>query len=333
MLGIDVSKSKLDSSLVDPISRLPITASLFPNDSSGIDRLLSSTDPKIPWVVEPTGRWSSLVVRQATQAGRKVLMAPTRAAKLFLKSNNPRAKTDKIDAKGLALFGLSRPLSPFPIKSENVEKLDQLLSARKGLSQSRQSLKLQQQELPHAADALGKAIKSIQEQIEELDRAIHKQVTSDPEFSLVQTLMQIPGIGEITASAIASRLISRHFPNPDAFVAYIGLDVGVRNSGQSIGRRKLTKQGDAELRRLLFIAALANLRCKQSVFKDRYHQEIAKGRKSTAALNIIARKIAHICWALKKNPGPFDPTRVYKAVPMPTDTAQTSDVQEVATVS
>jgi len=318
MLGIDVSKSSLDSSLVDPITRLPLIASHFPNDATGVDRLLSFTDPKVPWVVEPTGRWSALVVKQATQAGRKVLMAPTRAAKLFLKSNSPRAKTDKIDAYGLALFGLSRPLSPFPIKSENVEKLDQLLSARKGLSQSRQSLKLQRDELPHAADALSKAIETIQEQIAQLDKAIHKQVSSDPEFSLVKTLMQIPGVGELTASAVVSRLISRHFPNPDAFVAYIGLDVGVRNSGKSIGRCKLTKQGDAELRRLLFLAAMANLRCTQSIFKDRYQQEIARGRKSTAALNIIARKIAHICWALQKHPGPFDPSRVYRTPPLST---------------
>jgi len=312
MLGIDVSKSKLASSLVDPKSLLAISSSVITNDATGVDSLLSSIDPKIAWVVEPTGRYSALVVKQATEAGRRVLLAPPRAAKLFLKSNNPRAKTDKIDGRGLALFGLSRPLKPFPQKSENVEHLDQLLSARKGLSRARSSLTQQKNELPYAADALTKAINAVHEQIGQLDKAIHKQVTIHPEFSLVNTLMQIPGVGELTAAAVASRLVSKAFPTPDAFVAYVGLDVGVRNSGKSIGRVKLSKQGDAELRRLLYISALANLRCKKSVFKDRYNQEIARGRKPTAALNIIARKIAHICWALQKHPGPFDASRVYR---------------------
>lgn len=327
MLGIDVSKSKLDFSFVDPRSLLAISSSVLTNNAAGVDRLLSSIDPKVPWVVEPTGRYSALVVKQATEAGRRVLLAPPRAAKLFLKSNNPRAKTDKIDGYGLALFGLSRRLSPFPQKSENVEHLDQLLSARKGLSKALSSLKQRKEEMPYAADALTKAIDAIHEQIDQLDKSIHKQVTNHPEFSLVNTLMQIPGVGELTAAAVASRLASRTFPTPDAFVAYVGLDVGVRNSGKSIGRVKLTKQGDAELRRLLFMAAMANLRCKQSVFKDRYHQEIARGRKSTAALNIIARKIAHICWALQKNPAPFDASRVYKT-PQPSPGDQNLDKRQ-----
>jgi transposase len=204
-------------------------------------------------------------------------------------------------------------LQPFFIKAENVEKLDQLLSARKGLSRSRQQLSLQRGELPHAAHVLDQAIKSLEEQIKDLDKQIHEQVNTDPQFALVQLLMQIPGVGELTASAVASRLLSRHFPNPDAFVAYIGLDVAVRQSGKSVGRVKLTKQGDAELRRLLYMAAMANLSCKTSVFKDQYRQLRGRGRSSTAALNIVARKIAHICWALHKYGGSFDPSRVYKA--------------------
>jgi transposase len=312
MLGIDVSQMKLDCTLVDPISQRRLSYSVVANAPCGVRELLDKIDPSVPWVLEPTGRWSASVVKQATEAGRKVLLAPTKAAQHFLKSNSPRAKTDKLDSYNLALFGLSRPLSAFPIKGEAVEKLDQILSARRGLSHSRQRLRLQRMELPYAADALDKAIEAIQEQINVLDKQIAEQVNSSAQFALARALMQIPGVGLVTAAAIASRLTSRIFAHPDAFVAYIGLDVAVRASGKSIGRVKLTKQGDAELRRLLFMAAMANLRCKESVFKDRYDQEIARGRSSTAALNIIARKIAHICWALSKYGGDFDPSRVYR---------------------
>ena len=70
---------------------------------------------------------------------------------------------------------------------------------------------------------------------------------------------------------------SKAFPHPDAFVAYCGLDVRVRDSGQRRGHRTLTKQEDAELRRLLYLSAQASLRSAQSPFKAQYERERAKG--------------------------------------------------------
>jgi transposase len=77
-------------------------------------------------------------------------------------------------------------------------------------------------------------------------------------FAAVAALQQVPGIGLITAASMVSRLQSRHFPRSDAFVAYCGLDVKIIESGQHKGQRGLTKQGDAELRRLLYLAAKAS---------------------------------------------------------------------------
>src|SRR5712692_7633041 len=88
-------------------------------------------------------RYSLHVVKQAQAAGRTVLLAPPRKAKAFLASIQSRAKTDRLDGRGLALFGLSRPLTPYPVKSDTVDELDQLLSARKGLARSLAQLRLQ----------------------------------------------------------------------------------------------------------------------------------------------------------------------------------------------
>jgi len=312
MLGIDVSKNKLDASLADPGTRTRLWADVVTNDHAGIQKLIDRTDPSIPWVVEPTGRYSALLVKQASEAGRVVLLAPNRAAKLFLKSCNSRVKNDPMDGFGLALFGLSQNLQRFTLKSDAVEQLDQQLSARKSLADALQRLKLQRTELPHAAEALTPAIEALEKQIKVIDKAIRGQVKSDPQFALVKALQTIPGVGPVIAPAIASRLLSKGFATPEALVAYIGLDVAVRESGKSVGRVKLTKQGDAELRRLLYVAAMANLRCKQSVFKDQYSILCKRGRKPREAFNIIARKIAHVCWALNRHGGVFDATRVYR---------------------
>lgn len=310
VLGIDVSKGTLDSSLVGQ-NQQRLWSQKVKNTPDGIEQLLARTDPAIAWVVEPTGRYSALVVKQATEAGRTVLLAPNRAAHLYLRSLNTRAKTDKIDGFGLAMFGLSRPLRPFPIKSVSLENLDQLLSARKGLANSLQRARLQQSELEAVSDVFDPVIEALVSQIQVLDKRIKELTQSDPAFALVKTLQQVPGVGPVASAAVASRLLGKQFAHPDAFVSYVGLDVAVRQSGKSEGRVKLTKQGDAELRRLLYMAAMANLRAKESVFKSQYERLRASGRNSTAALNIVARKIAHVCWALYRHGGSFDPCKVY----------------------
>ena len=40
--------------------------------------------------------------------------------------------------------------------------------------------------------------------------------------------------------------------NVDRFIAFLGMDIKVRDLGAYRGRRKLTKKGDPEIRRLLF---------------------------------------------------------------------------------
>jgi transposase len=50
-------------------------------------------------------------------------------------------------------------------------------------------------------------------------------------------LREIPGVGPVTATAVAACLTTKRFDHPDRFVAYIGLDTRVRDSGQRTGRR------------------------------------------------------------------------------------------------
>jgi len=325
LIGIDISKDTFDVTLLTTVDSAPAWTDKLNNDLAGVQDLLRRSDPAIAWVVEPTGRYSNLVVQQGTQAGRRVLMAPPRAAKLFLKSQNTRVKSDKIDSLGLAAFGLSRCLRPFVPKDPVVDHLDQLLTARKGLVRSVQALKMQRTELPRAADALEPAIIALQKQIKDLDKRIGAIVQDTPKLELVKRLQTIPGVGPVLAAAAGSRLIAKDFASPDALTAYIGLDVGVRQSGKSIGRTKLSKQGDPELRRLFFLAALASLRCKQSVFKDQYAVQRNRGRSHVEAVNIVARKIAHVCLALRKSGGTFDASKVGHRQSTETEPGQASN--------
>ncbi len=311
MLGIDVSKDTLSCALIDPTSRKVQWQKVVKNTTQGWKQLLKATPGQVPWVLEPTGRYGQGVARFARDAGRDVRLAQPKKAQYFLKSVQDRAKTDTLDAVGLALYGLAFNLAPYPLKSDMHEEIDQMLLARKGMSQSLMELRARQKELPRAAQALEPAIAALKEQLAVVDKQI-AGLNKTPEMKAVEKLKEVPGIGQVTATTVASCLTSRQFTHPDQFVAYCGLDIRIRQSGRKNGQMGLSKQGESELRRLLYLAAQSSLRVKGSPFKEHYDRERAKGLPSTAALCAVARKMARLCWSMVHNGSSYDADRVYR---------------------
>jgi transposase len=317
MLGIDVSKATLATTLLDEQDGRPRWTLVVPNTAAGVAQLLAQTPPTSAWVLEPTGHYSGTVARQAQAAGRTVLMAPSRRAKAFLAAVRPRAKTDRLDSAGLARYARAVALRPYPLKAPAMEQIDQLLAARKGISQSLARLRQQRATLPAAGEVLDGVIADLTARLRALDHRIAAQ--RQVAVPAATTLLTVPGIGPVTATAVASCLTSKHFDHPDQFVAYLGLDVRVRDSGTRRGRRALSKQGDAELRRLLYLCAQATLRRRDpdNPFKVQYARERAKGLSSTAALNAVARKLARTCWSLHRYRTTYNPQRVHTQPPTP----------------
>ena len=256
-----------------------------------------------------------LAVNAALAAKRRVLMAPPRKARAYLASIQSRAKTDRLDGRGLAQFAMSRlpgaGLPAYPVKTEAVERIDQLLKARRGLVAARTSVRQRLPELPHAKEALDAAQAGLEVQIKVLDEQIEAAAAQSLGRE-VERLLKIPGVGKVTATAAASRLTARQFETADKFIAYIGLDVDVIQSGTRRGQNGLTRQGDAELRRLFYLGAQATVMHKNSPFRARYLQERERGRKHPAAVCIVARKIARTCWSLLAHNKDYEPDRLFK---------------------
>lgn len=340
MLGVDVSKAELHGTWRDPASQRIGWQGVVPNSPAGIRHLLRRV-PAGAVVVEPTGRYGEALVRAARAAGREVLLATPRRARAFLWAEQPRAKTDRVDSAGLALYGLSGRLRPYPLPSPAVDQVKQLLAARRGLSQSLTSLRQQRAALPLAAAVLTPAILALEGQLAELDRhlkralapaaepspprALPAAAAADPPVTppaappdqalatAAAALQAVPGIGPVTAAALAVCLVDKQFAHPDQFVAYVGLDIRVQQSGRRGGQLGLSKHGDAELRRLLYLAAQAAAHTQRDqTFARRYAREQAKGLAKTAALNAVARKLAKVAWSIVAHNTAYDPARVDK---------------------
>jgi transposase len=309
MLGIDVSKDQLTCAFLDPASKRLLWERTVPNSPQGITQLLQGTPSDAPWVLEPTGRYSAPIARQAQAAGRAVLLAVPRRAHHFLQSLPNRAKTDKLDSRGLGLYALSVSLPDYPLPSPAVERLQQLLIVRKTLAADLARYQQQCQALPLGQELLAPVITATKAQLRKLDQQIE---AAQRDFPVMARLRRVPGIGPVTAAKVAARLATSDFGHSDQFVSFIGLDIRVRQSGQRKGHQGLSKQGDAELRRLFYLCAQASLRATDSPFVAQYEREQKKGLSKTAALCAVARKLARLCWSLAHHESEYDPERVYR---------------------
>jgi len=149
-----------------------------------------------------------------------------------------------------------------------------------------------------------KEIDKVDRQIARLIQTTLQQAQWEADW---QRCQQVEGIGPITAAALTMAYKRGPFKDSDAFVAFIGMDVRVRDSGQKQGKRKLTKQGDPELRRLLYLAAMQAKR--QPAWQGFYQRYIERGMAKVQALTILARKLARVAFALLHNQSEYDPQR------------------------
>lgn len=133
-------------------------------------------------------------------------------------------------------------------------------------------------------------------------------------------LRSVPEFGPKMQAVIRAELgdVSR-FARSDQVVAYAGLDIRVRQSGKWRGQPKLSKRGSGLLRRILYLAAIACLRRKQSAFKDYYGALAARGLSGQKALMAVMRKMLLVAYRLLKSGAAYDPTKVW-AAPQPAAT-------------
>jgi transposase len=127
----------------------------------------------------------------------------------------------------------------------------------------------------------------------------------EPLHAAAAHLRTVVGFGPLLSASMAHAITRHPFKSSDAFIAYIGYDPRVRDSGQWRGRRFLSKRGPAELRRLLFTAAMSASRTQ--LWQPFYQRYRVRGLSTTAALVVLARKLARIAFSIVRHNVDFRP--------------------------
>jgi len=124
-------------------------------------------------------------------------------------------------------------------------------------------------------------------------------------------LKSTPEFGRKTVAVLRAELgdVTR-FQRVDQVVAYVGLDLQVRQSGQWKGQVKLSKRGSGRVRRVLYLAALRSIRLPASAFGAYYRRLIGRGMKARDALMAVMRKMLIVAYHLLRSNETYDPTKV-----------------------
>jgi len=264
--------------------------------------------------------------RELIALGHEVRLMPPAYVKAYLK----RGKTDAADAEAIA-EAVTRPTMRFvAVKSRDQQAVLMLHKARDllvrqrtmlinalrghlgefgiiaaqgaaGVEAAKRALREDPGQLPELAQlalmGLADQLDRLTAEIANLERRI---LTWHRQDAVSQRLASIPGIGPITASAMAASAPDPAlFRSGRQFAAWLGLTPRAHSSGGKERQAGISKMGDSYLRRLLVVGATAVLRqSRQKASGGTWIQGLLDRKKPKVAAVALANKTARIAWVL-----------------------------------
>ena len=260
--------------------------------------------------------------RELTKLGHTVTLMPPAYVKPYVK----RGKTDAADAEAIA-EAVQRPTMRFvAVKTRDQQAVLMLHKVRDLLVRQRTMLinalrghlaefgivaaqgaagvtsaiaqfRTEQADLPELArSAIRRLIGQIEAVAEEVKRAETEIVTWCRADAASRRLLTIPGIGPITASAIAAAVPDPSlFRSGRQFAAWLGLTPRAHSSGGKERLGRISKQGDGMIRRLLVVGATAVIRVARQDNPGRVWAKRLLERKPARVVSVaLANKTARI---------------------------------------
>jgi transposase len=248
-------------------------------------------------VCEATGGYEASLLLAASAAGVPAHRADARKVKAFIRSLGMLGKSDNLDARAVARYGLERhtDLPRWTAPDAVLKDLQALVRLRAQFVKQRAGLRcLLQAPQGEAVKAhVQTAIEQCDHQIQAIENDITSRINADQAVSqVVATIVRIPGCGAITAATLAALMPELGRITGRKAAALAGLAPHPFQSGQRNGYRRV-RGGRPEVKRALFMAALAASRYNPNL-KGFYNRLLNNGKKPIVALTAVMRKLITI---------------------------------------
>ena len=301
-VGIDVSKDRLDVAILGERQETQLD-----NTPKGIASLVEEMQERCPEliVVEATGGYQRGVVEALFWAGLAVAVVNPARVRQFARACDLLAKTDKLDAQVLAVFGQRVQPRHYESKSEAGKQLSAWLVRRRQLDEM---LKAEQNRLRTLSQSLRGSVERIiaclKEEKKTLDEQI-RQFVAEQETWQEQTeiLQSVPGVGMVTTATLLAELPELGKMDRKKIAALVGVAPMNFDSGRKRGYRK-TKGGRGDVRSVLYMSTLVATR-HNPLIQAQYQQLSKRGKLKKVALIACMRKFLILLNAMLRDRQPF----------------------------
>jgi len=321
ILGIDVSKAKLDVCLLEEGDRrTPLTIPNTPKGFASLMRVLKRQSiESVTACLEATNVYSAAIAVHLYEHGATVVLANPAAVHSFMQAEMRRAKTDKADAASIANFARAmaeklRPWQPLPACYAELRDLTRrLYEIRCAGARTKNQMEKTDYLTSEAKTAIARSLRADLAHHEKQARTILKHLRaclkkSLPLQSRFDVLTSSQGVGEITAFTYMAEVPDVHqFAHAKELAAFMGMTPRIRHSGTRTPiSQPISKMGSARLRQVFYMAALSAKRHNEPLV--RFAQRLRDKGKPPKVVNIaVARKLVHQLYAMDKYQKPYDP--------------------------
>ena len=235
-VGIDVSKAQLDVAVRPTGKRWTL-----PYDQTGIEGLIPQIVDLEPALVllEATGGLELPLVAALAAAALPVVVVNPRQVRDFAKATGTLAKTDTLDAGGLAHFADAVRPEVRPLKDAETQVLNSLTARRR---QVMTMLVSEKNRLGTAIGAVSPRIEAhiawLEQELSDLDKGLRQTLRRSPVWREKDDLLRtVPGVGELLSLTLLANLPELGTLNRRQIAALVGVAPYNRDSGTLRGKR------------------------------------------------------------------------------------------------
>jgi transposase len=325
-VGLDYHTKHSQVAILDECGQVVMEAKL--ETENGLPNLLKDLPDEAKVLFEAGYGWPRLVRILEGIPVELVMCHPVENRKIA----TDRRKSDKRDARNLAVYLMTGTYKKVYMSPEEVRTQRQLVRSRACMSKHVTMAKngihglLSYAGIPkQTGDIFAKKRRAFFESVElpeevqeilnidlklldmqdelmcELDKRIVLMNKSDPTAKL---LMTIPGVGDFTARMIIAQVGDiRRFPSDKSFACYCGLTPGQKQSSDTIRMMGISKEGSSMLRWCLVQSSWIALRMDPALRE--FYESLRSRKDNCTAICAVARKLALAVWHIMTKQVPY----------------------------
>ena len=327
-VGIDVSKLKLDISIINGENRKHQKHFIVKNNRLGILEMVKQVhkltcNEKVLFCFENTGIYSAPLCFNLSDLKRDYWEVP--AIEINKSKGITRGKSDKNDSKDIALYASTHlhKLRINQIPSEDVLKIKMLNTERGKLIKAIKQLATTQEianfypkkVISDLLKSNRKVVNSLKKALKTIENKIDEIVQSNTIIANQNKLIQsIPGVGKQTAiNLITTTNCFTKFSTWRKVACYAGVAPFEYSSGTSIkGRTKVNHYADKNLKSLLNMCALSAKKYDPQI-KQYFERKVSEGKSKMLVLNNIRAKLLSRIFAVINRNSSYINTLKYAA--------------------